>query len=184
MAENTERHGLHGRLVESFGRKGDALYTFVACSMAISLCGLAGYFLAQPLIFPSLGPTAYLFFESPTSPRSSPRNAVIGHFVAILVGAFSLYVFGVFDNPSVLQEGITLARVGCATLSVALTGAVLLLLDASHPPAGATVLIVSLGLLSTPTEMTNLAIGVALITVAGFLINRAFGVPAPIWNAK
>lgn len=165
-------------------RIGGAVFVFVACSLAIAVCGFAGYLLAQPLIFPSLGPTAYLFFESPMSARSSPRNAVVGHFVAIACGLLSLAVFGVLDNPSVLQEGVTLARVGAATFSVAATGAVLMLLDASHPPAGATVLIVSLGLLDETSQIASLAAGVILVTVAGWAINHAFGIRAPLWKVS
>jgi hypothetical protein len=45
--------------------------------------------------------------------------------VAILAGAFSLAIFGLLHHPSVLTEGVTLARVGAGALSVALTGAVL-----------------------------------------------------------
>jgi len=85
------------------------------------------------------------------SRRASPRNTMIGHAVAILAGVLSLALFGLLDKPSLLQEGVTLARVGAATLSTAVTGAVLLLLRSSHPPAGATVLIVSLGLLQRPS---------------------------------
>jgi CBS domain-containing membrane protein len=179
-----ERYGLHQRLAERFGeRAGEALYTFVAAALAIAVSGLAAFFTGQPLIFPSLGPTAYLFFESPMSRRASPRNTLIGHLVAILAGALSLALFGLLDNPSVLQEGITLARVGAATLSTALTGGILLLLRASHPPAGATVLIVSLGLLQRPSELLVVAIGVVILTVIGWAINRMAGVPMPVWSA-
>jgi CBS domain-containing membrane protein len=88
------------------------------------------------------------------------------------------------DHPSILQEGVTLAHVGAAALSVALTGAVLLLLHSSHPPTSATTLIVSLGLLQTPREMVMLMVGVVLLTVAGWIINRALGVPMPVWSAE
>jgi CBS domain-containing membrane protein len=187
MAEE-ERYGLHQRLAERFGEgAGEALYTFVATALAIAVSGFAAFFTGQPLIFPSLGPTvgptAYLFFESPMSRRASPRNAIIGHLVAILAGALSLALFGLLDNPSVLQEGMTLARVGAATLSTALTGGILLLLRASHPPAGATVLIVSLGLLQRPFELLVVAIGVVILTVVGWAINRLAGVPMPVWSA-
>ncbi len=79
---------------------------------------------------------------------------------------------------------MTLARVEASSLSMALTGTVLLLLQSSHPPAGATVLIVSLGLLQTPLEMLMLMMGVVLLTVVGWTINRAAGVPMPVWSAK
>ena len=103
--------------------------------------------------------------------------------MAILAGTLSLAVFGLFDHPSILAEGVTLARTGAA-LSVALTGAVLLLLRSSHPPTGATTLIVSLGLLQTPLEMTMLMVGVVILTLVGWAINRALGVPIPVWSAN
>ena len=175
--------GLHGRLVERFGdRVGEAIYTFAACLLALGISGLAAYLAKQPLLFPSLGPTALLFFERPMAATSSPRNTLIGHAVATLAGALCLALFGLLDNPSILVEGVTLARIGAAALSLALVGAVLLLLRASHPPAGATVLIVSLGLLRTPSEMALIMVGVVIITIAGCVINRAFGVPMPLWS--
>jgi CBS domain-containing membrane protein len=176
-------HGLHEKFVERFGTKGNALYTFVACLLSIGVSGLAAWLFKQPLLFPSLGPTALLFFEQPMAPPSSPRSTLIGHLVGILAGALSLGLIGLLDHPSILQEGGTLARVGAAALSVALTGAVLLLLRSSHPPTGATTLIVSLGHLQTPREMVMLMVGVVLLTVAGWIINRALGVPMPAWSA-
>lgn len=143
--------------------------------------GLLAWLFKQPLIFPSLGPTAHLFFESPMSKRSSPRNTIIGHFVAVLAGVVSRAVFGLLGEPSILQAGPTPAHVASGVLSVALTGGAVLLLKASHPPAGATTLIVSLGLLQTPPEMLTLMIGVTLLTAAGWAINQAFGVPMPVW---
>lgn len=177
--------GLQGRLVEKLGERGGlALYSFFACAIVLLPAGIAADVLAQPLIFPSLGPTAYLFFENPLAPRASPRNTLVGHLVAVLAGAFSLAVFGLLDHPSILTEGVTHARVGAAVLSVSLTGALLLLIRASHPPAGATVLIVSLGLLQAPLEMVDLMVGVVVITVLGYVVNRAAGVPVPIWSAQ
>ena len=184
MAEE-QRHGLHASLVGRLGERwGEALYTFACCLLALGVSGFAAYLTKQPLLFPSLRPTALLFFEQPMAPTSSPRNTVVGHLVAVLAGALSLTLFGLLDDPSVLAEGVTLARVGAGTLSLALTGAVLLLLRSSHPPTGATTLIVSLGFLQTPTEMAILMAGVLLLTAVGFALNRAAGVPVPVWGAK
>ncbi len=180
MAENGY-YGVHKEFAERYGRAGDALYTFIACVPALAVCGLAAYLTKQPLLFPSLGPAALLFFEQPMSARSSPRNTLIGHLVAVLVGALCLDLFGLLNNPSILVEGVTPLRIGAASLSLALTGAVLLLLRASHPPAGPTVLIVSLGLLTKPSEMAMIVVGVVILTVVGWVINRMFGVPVPLW---
>jgi CBS domain-containing membrane protein len=175
---------VHERLVERLGERwGEALYTFACCLLALAVSGLAANVAGQPLLFPSLGPTALLSFERPLARISSLRNTLIGHAVAIGAGAFSLAVFGLLNDPSVLVENVTLARVGAGALSVALTGAILLLLRASHPPTGATTLIVSLGFLQTPPEMAVLMVGVVILTVVGWLINCAAGVPVPLWSA-
>jgi CBS domain-containing membrane protein len=177
-----EYHGFHKLLIDRLGvTGGEATYTFVACLIALAVSGMAAYLFGQPLFFPSLGPTAFLFFEEPMAKISSPRNTLIGHLVAILAGAVSLAIFVLLGHPSILVEGVTLARVGAGTLSVALTGAVLLLLRSSHPPTGATTLIVSLGLLQTPHEMAMLMVGVVLLTIVGWTINRILGVPMPVW---
>jgi hypothetical protein len=88
-------------------------------------------------------------------------------------------LFGLLDDPSILLGGVTPPRMGAAALSLALTGAVLLLLRASHLPAGATVLIVSLGLLTKPSEMAMIMVGMVILAVARWAINRALGVPVP-----
>jgi hypothetical protein len=49
-------------------------------------------------------------------------------------------------------------------------------------PAGATVLIVSLRLLRTLTQMVTIAAGVVLFTGVGWLADRASDVPVPVWG--
>lgn len=178
------RYGWHRRLKERFGVGGDALYILIAGAVAILISGLAAHFLRQPLLFPSLGPTVFLVFEKPLAAEASPRNTLIGHGVGIAVGSGAIVLFGLRGARSVLEGGATPARIGAATFSVAVTGALLLLLDAAHPPAGASTLIVSLGLLATPPKVLAMAAGVLLLTVAAWLINRVLGVPVHPWRAK
>ena len=180
----TKRMGLHARLAARLSPSvGDALYTFVAGAAAIGVSGAMAHWLRQPLLFPSLGPTVYLFFETPLAENASPRNTLTGHGVALLAGLLSLTLFGLLGTPSVLQSGVSWERIGAAALSVALTGAVLMLAKAPHPPAGATTLLVSLGLFATAPRAGTLAAGVVLLTLVGWLVNRAAGVPVPIWAA-
>lgn len=68
-------------------------------------------------------------------------------------------------------------------VGLALTDAVLLLLRSSHPPVGATTQIVSLGFLQTPPEMAAQMVGVVLLTVVEWFINRDSGVLVPVWGA-
>ena len=45
-------------------------------------------------------------------------------------------------------------------------------------------MIVSVGFLQTPREMAMLMVGVVVLTIASWAINRALGVPMPSWSAK
>jgi len=176
-------YGAKRALYARWGNVGNAVYTFTGSLLAIVVAGVAAWAFKEPLLFPSLGATAFLIFETPLAEVGSPRNTVIGHLVAIGAAALSLGLFGLFDAPNAFVEGVTPARIGAVALSVALTGGVLRVLRAAHPPAGATAIIVSSGLLAEPDQMVAVAIGVVLVTVAGWLLNRAMGVPAPRWAA-
>ncbi|MGK5498132.1 HPP family protein [Streptomyces sp. URMC 125] len=177
-----EPGGLLQTAEQRAGRIGAGAYAFALCLAALAACGLVGLLVRQPFLFPSLGPTVMLFFESPRQPAAAPRNTLIGHGAAILAGAACLVLFGLTDAPPVTQQGITAARIGAAALSVALTALVLKLLDAPHPPAGATTLIISLGILTSASELLAMALAVVLVTVLGLALNRLLAVRQPVWR--
>jgi CBS-domain-containing membrane protein len=58
----------------------------------------------------------------------------------------------------------------------------MVLLRAPHPPAGATTLIVSLGILRQPWQLLLLMVAVALLTFQAIVINRLAGIPYPLWT--
>ena len=70
---------------------------------------------------------------------------------------------------------------GAATMSLCLTLSLMVWLGVPHAPAGATTLIVSLGLLRTPEQLAILMLAVVLLIVQGFAINRLAGLPYPVW---
>jgi CBS-domain-containing membrane protein len=177
-------YGLKRYLYRRWRNNGNAIYTFVGSLVAIGLSGTWAYIVKQPLVFPSLGATAFLIFETPMAEVGSPRNTIIGHTVGILAGVLSLAIFGLLHAQSVYVSGITVPRVCAIALAVALTGGVLRVLRAAHPPAGATTIIVASGLLHTPRQLLDIFVGVLLLTIAGWCLNRAMGVPAPVWGAR
>ncbi len=177
-------YGFKRWLYRRWGNSGNAVYTFVCSLLAIGLSATWAWLLERPLIFPSLGATAFLIFETPMAEVGSPRNTMIGHTIAVAAGALSLALFGLLHAPSVYVHGVTPARIGAIALAVALTGGVLRLLRSAHPPAGATTIIVASGLLATAQDLLFIIIGVLLLTVAGWCLNRLLGVPAPRWAAR
>jgi CBS domain-containing membrane protein len=174
-------YGLKRWLSARYGNRGNAVYTFLGSLLAIALSGFCAWLFKEPLLFPSLGATAFLFFETPLAEVGTPRNAIIGHFVAIAAALASLAAFGLLHAPSVYQQGVTPARIGAVAFSVALTGGVLRLLRAAHPPAGATTIIVSSGLLEKSHQIVAVAAGVVIITAGSWALNRLLGIPAPRW---
>jgi CBS domain-containing membrane protein len=176
-------YGLKRALYRRWGNRGNAIYTALGSLVAIAISGAAAWALDEPLVFPSLGATAFLFFETPTAEVASPRNAFIGHGIAIVAAATSLAIFGLLGEGSAFVDGVDAARAGAIALSVAVTGGLLRLLRAAHPPAGATTIIVSSGLLDEWSQMAAVAAGVVLLTIAGVALNRLMGAPAPLWTS-
>jgi len=138
--------------------------------------------LHSPFIFPSLGPTAFHYFSRQTSPSASPRNAIIGHLIGAAAGYFSLVVTGLTTAGPAIVNGVTWPRVIAAALSLGLTAGLMILFHASHAPAGATTLIISLGILTQPWQLVVLMVAVVLLTLQAIAINRLFGMPLPLWS--
>ena len=159
-----------------------ALFNLVNGSLSIGILAVVAHFTNSPFIFPSLGPTAFLLFYQPTAVVSCPRNTLIGHLIGATVGWICLAAFGLADARSAMAEGVTWARVGATALSLGGTSAAMVLLRAAHPPAGATTLIVSLGLMPHLWQIPVLMGAVGLLIGQAFLINRMAGIRYPYWR--
>jgi len=133
-------------------------------------------------VFPSLGPTAYLFFFQPLGESSAPRNAVLGHAIGLICGYGAFWATGLAHGAPHPHNGVYWPRILSAALSLAFTGAFMVLLRVNHPPAGATTLIVALGILSMPYHLLVIEIAVVLLTLQAFAINRLAGLPYPVWQ--
>ena len=161
-----------------------ALFAFLNGLLSIAIMSALALVTHSPFIFPSLGPTAFLFFYTPTAPTASPRNTIIGHGIGVVAGYFSLVVTGLTNAGPALTVGVTWPRVIAAALSLGLTSGLMVLFKSPHPPAGATTLIISLGLLTQPIKLVILMLAVVLLTVQAFVINRLAGIDYPIWSPR
>jgi len=161
-----------------------AAYVGVNGFLTIALLSLLALVTGSPFVFPSLGPTAYLFFFSPMAAASSPRNTIFGHAIGLACGyaAFMLTVWS--GQPASVHGGVHGPTVLAAALSLSATGALMVLCKVSHPPAGATTLIVSLGIIATPKDLIVIEAAVVLLTVQAFALNRLAGIPYPLWRDR
>lgn len=159
------------------------LYVFVNGFITIGALALLALISRNPFVFPSLGPTAYLLFFSPLAKASSPRNTIFGHAIGIICGYGAFVVTGAGALPFGVHPGIFWPRILAAALSLSATGALMVLLGVSHPPAGATTLIISLGIISKPRELVIIEVAVFLLVAQALVINRLAGLAYPLWNA-
>jgi CBS domain-containing membrane protein len=160
-----------------------AMYVGINGFVTIGLLALLALVTGSPFVFPSLGPTAYLFFFSPLAEASSPRNTIFGHAIGLICGYAAFAMTSRFGLPFTMHGSVHGPRVLAAALSLAATGALMALFRVSHPPAGATTLIVALGIISQPKELVVIEIAVVLLTAQAFVINRIAGIPYPLWIA-
>ena len=161
-----------------------ALFMFLNGFATIALLAAVAMVSGTPFVFPSLGPTAFLFFFTPRAPAASPRNTIYGHAIGILCGYGALWLFGLQYAPPAMATGVSAARIGAAALSLASTGALMILLKAPHPPAGATTLIISLGIVTRPFHLLVIEIAVAVLTLQAIAINRLAGIDYPFWALR
>ncbi|MGH9588239.1 MAG: HPP family protein [Acidobacteriaceae bacterium] len=145
----------------------DLLIAPVAEGLLILIVSIIGWASHQPLIFASLGPTAYELVETPKRPSARTYNVVVGHLIAVLAGFAALFIVRAWSAPPVSGHGVPLLRVWAAVIAAALTAFFTLLLRASQPASLSTTLLISLGLMQTAQDGFMIMAGVILITLVG-----------------
>tara|TARA_R100001143_G_scaffold63387_1_gene70075 strand:+ start:12680 stop:13171 length:492 start_codon:yes stop_codon:yes gene_type:complete len=115
----------------------------------ILVLSIIAWILGTPFIFPSLGPTAYILaFDQKRS--HSARVVIGGHACGVLGGLMSYYLLVDPYDLMMITEAISTPSIFLglgAVISIAVTTFLMLLFQVSHPPACATTLIISLGIL-------------------------------------
>src|SRR5215468_3733089 len=81
-----------------------------------------GWATNQPIIFASLGPTAYELVEQPQMPSARPYNIIMGHLIGLSAGFLAVYLLNAWAAPNVLATGVVSPqRLWAATISAGLT---------------------------------------------------------------
>src|SRR2546430_4894764 len=112
-----------------------ALFSFVNGCISIGIMAALAVVTHSPFIFPSLGPTAFLFFYTPTAPSASPRNTIIGHAIGVAAGYFSLVVTGLTMAGAGPAPRVAEARRTAPPPPLGVTPPLLCLRQPPHPPA-------------------------------------------------
>lgn len=132
-----------------------------------------GWATRQPLIFASLGPTAYELVEQPQLRSARAYNIIVGHLIGLGAGFLALYALNAWAAPNVISAGVVSTdRLWAVAIAATLTTVVTLLLKAGQPAALATTLLVSLGSMQTRRDAIAIVAGVLIITAVGEPVRR------------
>jgi len=150
-----------------------AVRYLVITVLVLFAVGVAGHFLAWPLLTSTLGPTVYVFAANPGTEAARFRNAAIGHGVAIGVGLGALAAFGLWNHAPVSpSHGPTLAQAGAAAAAAGVTLLILSLVGSHHAPSAASALLVASGLARPDKPLLGLVVGLAIVLALGPLSGR------------
>ena len=154
-------------------RVGTSLYA----GLLFTVLGAIAWATGQPFVFPSLGPSAFLLAFDRRSGSERSARIVGSHLIGVVAGlaAWSFLAAGISltaTPPASSPEGFRLAA--SATVSLVATSWGMIATDAVHAPACATTLIVSLGLLSAPTQAAIIVASVVVLVTFHALVIRVF----------
>jgi hypothetical protein len=153
--------------------RADLIWAILGEGGLVLALGAIGWATKQPLIFASLGPTAYELTEQPQMPSARPYNIIVGHLIGLGAGFLAVYLLNAWAEPNVLATGlVSPQRMWAIAISAALTAFVSLALKAGQPAALATTLLVSLGAMQTRRDAIAIIVGVLLITAIGEPVRR------------
>jgi len=107
----------------------------------------------------SFGSSMVLLYGYPESPFAQPKNIFFGHLLTSVVGI-------IFLNLIPLPIYITIP------FAVGIGVGLMILLNVTHPPAGANPIIVIMGSVSLDYLITPIILGSLIILVFGIILNR------------
>jgi CBS-domain-containing membrane protein len=157
-------------------------------TIAMGVVGILAVVFKEPMIFPSLGATAYLLFAHPHEHQARFKNAFLSHLIAALTGwaLLKLLVPGadiehtvaaleILQPGSVLPRGSIFLYVAASALAIGVTLAVMVGTNTEHSPACSTALLFSLGFFQHLWQIGVLLAGVIALLLCGQALNWLAG---------
>lgn len=177
-----------GTLVRTFHHPHFAVVLFVLLSGIAALATLtaAALWTRLPLVFPPLGPSAFILFRTPLAEQASPRSVILSHASALAAGLLSLRVAAALfpgSNPADVSA-LGPERIFAIASAMGLATIAMIGLRCSHPPAAATALIAAMGYLQSADQAVGLLAAVVLLVGEAIFFNRVLGgLPYPWWKS-
>lgn len=161
------------------------LFVFIAGTTALAIISVLASVTRLPLLFPQLGPSAFILFYTPMSEQASPRNVLLSHFLGVGVGLLCLWLMAQFyPNVHLIDSSvINWQRELVVACSVGLVCLLMAVAKCVHAPAVASALIAALGFFESPLHLFGILAAVVLLLLAALFFNRVIGgLPYPLWR--
>ena len=177
-----------GYLIRSMGntRYIAVAFVFMTGTTALGIITVVAYLTKLPLLFPPLGPSAFILFYTPMSVTASPRNVFLSHSLAVISGLLSLWIVGMIYPEGNLYDPSVMNwyRIIAIALSMGLIGVIMVCMKCVHPPAAASALIAAMGYLENSIQIIGIIGAVILLLWEAIFFNRIIGgLPYPLWTA-
>lgn len=162
-----------------------ALFVFFEGATALGIITAAAYVLQLPLLFPPLGPSAFILFRTPMAASASPRSVLLAHGLALASGLAALHLVTALC-PGSVGDGLTtvsLPRILTVALAMGTASVAMIAARCAHPPAAATALIAGMGGFSNLTHIGGFMVAVTMLVAQAWVFNRLLGgLPYPLWR--
>ncbi len=176
-----------GYLLRSLGHRRilTGIFLFCAGVTALSTITMMAYLTDLMLLFPPLGPSAFIIFHTPLAQTASPRNVILSHSLALAAGLASLALSAMIHPQisSVTAASMNWHDITAVALAMGMISVGMVSLHCIHPPAAATALIAALGFLETTLQVAGVLIAVVILVLEAYFFNRILGgLPYPAWR--
>jgi CBS-domain-containing membrane protein len=162
-----------------------AVYLFSAGVTALSTITIMAYVTDLMLLFPPLGPSAFILFYTPLSESACPRNLVLSHSMALVAGlgalALAKLIFPGFQETA--EMAMNWPHITAIAIAMGASSVAMVTFRCVHPPAAATALIAAMGYLGNIVQVGGVWVVVLFLAMEAILFNRILGgLPYPFWR--
>jgi hypothetical protein len=156
------------------GAMSDAIWVPLVSAILILAAGSVSLATRQPWLFAALGPTVVVLAANPGHATTRFHAIVVGHLVALASAWIALLLMGAGGSTTLLAgSGVAVARVWASAFAIGIMTTVQPSLKAYHPPAAATVLLVTLGVHRlTWSSVVAMVGGILVVAILGEWFQR------------
>lgn len=146
----------------------------------VAVLGALAWGTGAAILLPSLGPSAYVL----AAIDHQPRRVVVGQLLGVFLAFGAVLALAAGTTPildAAAQSSAAGRRVAAAVVATAAVTVGMRLTNSIHPPAYATVLIVSLGIADAPEDVAAFVAGVFVLVGVHTAVER-YGPWQPPYN--